>query len=290
MQDSTRPCGFPDKRADSGYRGGCRCDRCRSGHSAAQRRSRMRAAGSLVVLCECGEPLPPKNSRFCSKACRRTIPYVPVERRTFTCALDSCHNLCSSSHREQRFCSDSCSQTAKRARKRGGRHSVNVHPHWVTSQPTLGPSLESWPMFVPTKVPATFDRPCTACGEMMLDAATSRKRCAECARTHNIERSMALYETAYNTGKVKQAMHWRYELVNYLRERDGDKCALCSTGMAFGVSTGPRGESDQGATVDHILPRSLDGSNDLANLQLAHWACNRAKSNRGAPEQLRLVG
>jgi 5-methylcytosine-specific restriction endonuclease McrA len=84
-------------------------------------------------------------------------------------------------------------------------------------------------------------------------------------------------------------MAWRAQIVGYLRDRDGDKCGLCSKVMRFDVTTGPRGESDQGATVDHILPRSLGGDHDPANLQLAHWSCNRAKGNRGS-QQLRLVG
>jgi 5-methylcytosine-specific restriction endonuclease McrA len=148
--------------------------------------------------------------------------------------------------------------------------------------------IDSWPMFGPLDVPDV--RPCLRCGEMMFDAGRNQKRHAECARRHNIERGMSLYEAAYSTGRVKQAMKWRHELVGYLRERDGDKCALCSKRVLFDVSTGPRGESDQGATVDHVIPRSHGGSNDLANLQLAHWACNRSKSNRGGVEQLRLVG
>jgi 5-methylcytosine-specific restriction endonuclease McrA len=101
---------------------------------------------------------------------------------------------------------------------------------------------------------------------------------------------MGLYRAASETGRVKVAMHWRFVLVAYLRERDGDRCALCRKIMCFESSTGPRGESAKGATVDHIVPRSLGGSDDLVNLQLAHWSCNRAKGNRSGFQQLRLVG
>lgn len=118
----------------------------------------------------------------------------------------------------------------------------------------------------------------------------ARKRCTECARQHNIEKVMGLYYSAYELEDIPRAMTWRKKIVEYIRERDGDKCGLCSKVMRFDLTTGPRGKSDRGATIDHIVPRSLDGLNDLANLQLAHWSCNRSKSNRGAPEQLRLVG
>jgi len=106
---------------------------------------------------------------------------------------------------------------------------------------------------------------------------------------HNIAKVMALYRVAFESRNVRQAMMWRVKLVEYLRGRDGDRCALCSEVMLFDVPTGPRGHDD-GATVDHVVPRSRDGLDDLANLQLAHWRCNRAKGNRGGGEQLRLIG
>lgn len=293
MQDPTRgraPCAYPGKNADNGYRCGCRCDRCRAGKSDARRRSEMRAAGLIVIPCRCGAPIPRGNSKFCSEACRhRANGYMPVESKLFTCAAIDCHNLCRSSRRGACFCSNACKVAATAARR--GRPSGARTPHWLMSRLTLGPKLRSWPMFGPTTAPvASVDRPCMDCGDMMVGVHPARKRCVECARVHNIGKVMGLYEAAYSTGRVRQAMRWRYELVGYLRERDGDKCALCSKRMRFDVTTGPRGDSDRGATVDHILPRSLDGTNDLANLQLAHWACNRAKNNRGAAEQLRLVG
>lgn len=33
-------------------------------------------------------------------------------------------------------------------------------------------------------------------------------------------------------------------------------------------------------TVDHILPLAKGGTNELGNLQLAHWTCNRQKSDK----------
>lgn len=34
------------------------------------------------------------------------------------------------------------------------------------------------------------------------------------------------------------------------------------------------------ATVDHIIPRALGGSDDRENLQLAHFGCNASKRHR----------
>jgi len=36
--------------------------------------------------------------------------------------------------------------------------------------------------------------------------------------------------------------------------------------------------SDEGPSIDHIHPRSKGGPDDLWNLQLTHWGCNREKS------------
>lgn len=152
------------------------------------------------------------------------------------------------------------------------------HPKREDPGPVLGPK------YIPP-------RDCLKCGDPIYHPKPNQKRHGECSRRHHIARTMELYEAAYSTGRVRQAMRWRYELVGYLRDRDGDDCALCGDRMDFTVTTGARGESDEGPTIDHIVPRSLGGSNDLANLQLAHWRCNRAKGNRVVGfEQLRLVG
>jgi 5-methylcytosine-specific restriction endonuclease McrA len=37
--------------------------------------------------------------------------------------------------------------------------------------------------------------------------------------------------------------------------------------------------SKMGLTVDHWIPLSKGGSDDMSNLRPAHWICNRRKSN-----------
>ena len=53
------------------------------------------------------------------------------------------------------------------------------------------------------------------------------------------------------------------------------KCSLCGKQLSL----------DE-ATVDHIIPKSLGGTNIPENLQLAHKACNKAKGNT-LPEELK---
>ena len=55
---------------------------------------------------------------------------------------------------------------------------------------------------------------------------------------------------------------------------DGDwigRCLICNGPLRFDARTG------SGATVEHIIPRSAGGSNDLLNLGLTHAACNYEK-------------
>lgn len=65
--------------------------------------------------------------------------------------------------------------------------------------------------------------------------------------------------------------------IESLGQRDGWRCHLCGKSV--------RREE---ATRDHLLPRSLGGSNRATNLRLAHMMCNAKRGNRG-PAQLALV-
>lgn len=67
----------------------------------------------------------------------------------------------------------------------------------------------------------------------------------------------------------------RRRTVIRLYERDGGWCRLC------GLAVDRRGSDEaQRATIDHILPRSKGGKDNLENLQLAHASCNLAKGNK----------
>jgi 5-methylcytosine-specific restriction endonuclease McrA len=65
--------------------------------------------------------------------------------------------------------------------------------------------------------------------------------------------------------------------------RDGEdwvgRCLICGGPLRFSARTG------EGATVEHILPRSLGGANDLRNLGIAHPRCNGEKGRRWDPKR-----
>lgn len=57
------------------------------------------------------------------------------------------------------------------------------------------------------------------------------------------------------------------------------RCLICGGPLRFCARTG------EGATVEHILPRSLGGANDLRNLGIAHPRCNGEKGRRWDPKR-----
>jgi len=68
-------------------------------------------------------------------------------------------------------------------------------------------------------------------------------------------------------------------------ERDRWRCGLCSKR----VDRRLKYPHPMSASLDHIVPLSLDGAHSMANVQLAHLACNLSKSNGGS-QQLALIG
>jgi 5-methylcytosine-specific restriction endonuclease McrA len=64
--------------------------------------------------------------------------------------------------------------------------------------------------------------------------------------------------------------------VDQIGDRDNWVCQLCGQPVDSSLS----GRCAEGPTVDHILPISKGGLDNLENLQLAHRECNARKGNR----------
>lgn len=71
-----------------------------------------------------------------------------------------------------------------------------------------------------------------------------------------------------------------------IAERDGWRCQLCGRKVNQRL-VWPHLRS---ASLDHIVPLSVGGAHDPANVQLVHLTCNSEKGNRARGEQLRLIG
>lgn len=65
-----------------------------------------------------------------------------------------------------------------------------------------------------------------------------------------------------------------------LRALHGDKCWRCNRQMRF---DGPP-NCGKAATVEHLLPKSKGGTDELDNLRLCHVGCNRHLAD-AMPEQ-----
>src|SRR5699024_3565054 len=63
--------------------------------------------------------------------------------------------------------------------------------------------------------------------------------------------------------------------IEELAEFDGTDCGLCGKAIDMTLTGTTRGAP----SIDHIKPRSLGGSDDRSNLQLAHFECNAGKRN-----------
>src|SRR5690625_799747 len=69
---------------------------------------------------------------------------------------------------------------------------------------------------------------------------------------------------------------------NYERNRKRimatqNTCGICGHPVDFSLKT----PHPMSATVDHIIPIAKGGHpSDIENLQLAHWTCNRQKSDK----------
>lgn len=55
----------------------------------------------------------------------------------------------------------------------------------------------------------------------------------------------------------------------YVFERDKNQCQSCG-----------KQQVETSLTIDHIIPLSRGGSNDISNLQTLCFSCNRKKSNK----------
>jgi hypothetical protein len=70
-----------------------------------------------------------------------------------------------------------------------------------------------------------------------------------------------------------------------LRLRDGERCHLCRGALDFRLPW----PAPLSVEIDHLVPFSVSGDDDDANLALAHRLCNMRRGT-GGEVQLRLVG
>lgn len=86
--------------------------------------------------------------------------------------------------------------------------------------------------------------------------------------------------------KVKRPKGGELLSVAAIARRDKWRCGLCGGR----VSQHLKHPDLMASSMDHIIPLSQGGTNDLANLQLTHLRCNLSKRQTARNEQLRILG
>ena len=76
----------------------------------------------------------------------------------------------------------------------------------------------------------------------------------------------------------KQGAHrGTYEKNKKIIFKTQNTCGICGRPVDFNIKT----PEPMSAVIDHIIPVSKGGHpSDMDNLQLAHWTCNRQKSDK----------
>lgn len=69
-------------------------------------------------------------------------------------------------------------------------------------------------------------------------------------------------------------------LANQVLGRYGSVCWLCGKPIDLTASR----RSPLGLTVDHVVPRSMGGGDDITNLRPAHHHCNTSRQARPASD------
>lgn len=185
--------------------------------------------------------------RYCSRSCANSKGNPEASRQGRTCEV--CGDSYKANHAGQRTCGRECGVVMKQAASPG----------------------KTWRVYFPE---------CEQCAQMFTSRNSRQRLCsAQCRIDDAGMRVKDLYSLISEHRGQGPAAGWRKNLVDLLRDRDGDHCGICLLTIDFQLSSGPRG-SDDGASIDHIQPRSLGGGDELSNLRLTHWRCNRKRSNK----------
>lgn len=187
---------------------------------------------------------------YCSRSCGTKANRTLKPKRVGNC--DLCGNEFTTNKDDQRFCQYSCRYSVQKelAREKSKAFFKELYPDGIKR------------------------KPCGWCGETLEVPAqktlASRKYHERCS----IEAQRARYriKTVKRQSKTKPS---RLAADQVLREY-GSACHICHEEIDLTI---PR-TSRMGLTVDHVIPLSKGGSDELDNLRPAHWICNNRKSDK----------
>lgn len=207
----------------------------------------------------CLEPLSSNadpRKRYCSKKCSdaRRADAKKLEPQLKLC--DGCKSEFITSRPKQRFCSQVCAYDF----------------HLAQANKRYADFREANPL------PEVYHFTCDLCSLKFSKPYQVKgiavQRGVYCEDCRPIAQSMRYrLKTVKRQSQTTPANRIAHE---QLAERDGLNCYLCNEVIDMAL---PR-TSKMGATIDHVVPLSRGGLDELDNLKLAHWTCNLAKSNK----------
>lgn len=238
----------------------------------------------MLVCVECGAPLSGSRRKFCSDQCRHRDYHrrfierngahqATVYRRKFGRARDKrwsitcrrCGNVVEVTKATARYCSNRCAKADVRRVRLVHVGCPDPRYDLPGCHPARRPRTKvakSWTILVAG--------PCSWCDVSFVGMAAAPSTLPMyCSTKCSRDAAKARYGKFRVSPTTRRAIY----------ERDGHTCQLCH--QPVNMDLGP---SDlRGATLDHIVPRSLGGSDDPTNLRMAHRLCN---SVRGAKEMV----
>lgn len=225
----------------------------------------------------CGEPLESRFAKYCSEVCK---PRCSVEG-------------CGGAVRKRGWCASHYAQ-----QQRSGRDPEPFKFKWY--EHPRPPGQPRKPVALRCE-----DDPCKNCGSA-IGRSQMREFCTQnCYQAHRLHGGPRPTSTACvacgiaidltvrgKKGQLRKSVikfcrpckrdYAKYKMsARELARRDGTDCGICHQPIDMTLA---RADGLDCPSVDHVLPRSLGGSHEPENLQLAHLVCNMRKSDRVAVE------
>lgn len=233
------------------------CSRqCRSRqHGAAYlaRRAPVRAAACAECAGAVTQPISGRPRKYCSDKCRQRAANR-AQRRRRRPAPKAASRICGHcgagfdpKRRDQVYCEARCARNASQMRRHRGAE--------------LRQGL-------------AFERQCVECSGLFTAKKDNAKWCSNICRIRTSRRDESRRRTPGSGGSLYSDLQ--------IFERDGWICQICYLPVDRSIA---RTDPD-GATIDHVIPISVGGTDDSENVATAHWRCNREKSDRVRPEDL----
>lgn len=205
----------------------------------------------------CGQPVVGKpggrQKLYCSLLCKNTADAnrkKAKRQRQITCA--QCEKVFVGAGGARRFCSNECryAELLARGNRQAKEYYRNLYPDGIKR------------------------KLCRWCNEV-LEVPAQKTLASRIYHEHcSLEAQRARYRIK-STKRRTQMKPTRISADQVVREY-GEACHICSEAIDLSL---PR-TSKLGLTIDHVIPLSKGGSDEMENLRPAHWICNNRKSDK----------